>query len=83
MLQNIISGSPEIAMFKVGMYKIHPPIPEMSASAKLFLLRCFDPDPEKRATAGQLLEHSFITEMGGKKKKTRLCISDYNRSVSA
>ena len=74
-------------MFKVGMYKDHPPIPpEMSESAKLFQKRCFVPEPEKRATAGELLEDSFITDMGKKKNKTRLSIQqDFmnNRSVSA
>merc|ERR1719510_2180007 len=77
-------GPPEVAMFKVGFYKDHPPIPEeMSESAKLFQKRCFVPEPEKRATAAELLEDSFITDMGKKKNKTRLNIGEFNRSVSA
>jgi serine/threonine protein kinase len=45
------------------MFKVHPDIPaELSESARNFILRCFEPDPDKRATAAQLLEDPFITE---------------------
>merc|ERR1719510_402260 len=77
-------GPPEVAMFKVGFYKDHPPIPEeMSESAKLFQKRCFVPEPDKRATAAELLEDNFITDMGKKKNKARLNITEFNRSVSS
>merc|ERR1740124_235873 len=83
-------GTPEAAMFKVGFYKIHPEIPaEMSETAKVFIKRCFEPDPDKRATATELLEDGFILDMGKKKKMTRLNlaggsqINEFNRSVSA
>ncbi|KAG5850377.1 mitogen-activated protein kinase kinase kinase 15 isoform X2 [Anguilla rostrata] len=77
-------GEPQAAMFKVGMFKIHPEIPEsLSAEAKSFILRCFEPDPNKRATAGDLLKDMFVRHnMKGKKNKIAFKPSDYIRSVS-
>ena len=34
----------------------------ISRYAKLFIKKCFVAEPEKRATASELLEDSFITE---------------------
>ncbi|MBN3321685.1 M3K15 kinase, partial [Atractosteus spatula] len=64
-------GEPQAAMFKVGMFKIHPEIPEsLSVEAKSFILRCFEPDPNKRATATDLLKDSFVRHnVKGKKNK--------------
>uniref|UniRef100_A0A8C6NHP4 mitogen-activated protein kinase kinase kinase n=1 Tax=Nothobranchius furzeri TaxID=105023 RepID=A0A8C6NHP4_NOTFU len=62
-------GEPQAAMFKVGMFKIHPEIPElMSPEAKAFILRCFEPDPDRRATAFDLLTDEFLTVTSRRKK---------------
>uniref|UniRef100_A0A3P9A1K5 mitogen-activated protein kinase kinase kinase n=1 Tax=Esox lucius TaxID=8010 RepID=A0A3P9A1K5_ESOLU len=77
-------GEPQAAMFKVGMFKIHPEIPEsLSLEAKSFILRCFEPDPNKRATATDLLKDVFVRHnVKGKKSKIAFKPSDYIRSVS-
>ncbi|XP_046837882.1 mitogen-activated protein kinase kinase kinase 15 isoform X1 [Vespa crabro] len=74
-------GSPQAAVFKVGYYKIHPEIPsELSERAKSFILRCFEPNPDVRATAAELLEDPFLNE---KKKTSRLAAPpDFSRSIS-
>ncbi|XP_062847445.1 mitogen-activated protein kinase kinase kinase 5 [Trichomycterus rosablanca] len=84
-------GSPQAAMFKVGMFKIHPTVPEcMSEGAKAFLMCCFEPNPDKRAIASELLKEAFLK--GSAKKRTKLISSqaeldhnssgDYQRSMS-
>ncbi|XP_036103851.1 mitogen-activated protein kinase kinase kinase 5 isoform X3 [Molossus molossus] len=83
-------GEPQAAMFKVGMFKVHPEIPEsMSAEAKAFILKCFEPDPDKRACANDLLTDEFL-KVSSKKKKTQPKLSalspgsnaEYLRSIS-
>ncbi|KAH0513371.1 Mitogen-activated protein kinase kinase kinase 15 [Microtus ochrogaster] len=65
-------GEPQAAMFKVGMFKIHPEIPEaLSAEARAFILSCFEPDPQKRATAADLLGEGFLRQVN-KGKKNRI-----------
>uniref|UniRef100_A0A8C7H071 mitogen-activated protein kinase kinase kinase n=1 Tax=Oncorhynchus kisutch TaxID=8019 RepID=A0A8C7H071_ONCKI len=72
-------GEPQAAMFKVGMFKIHPEIPDsMSMEAKAFILRCFEPDPDQRATALHLLTDEFLTVTSRKKRGK----SKYLRSIS-
>nr|DBA34131.1 TPA: hypothetical protein GDO54_001726 [Pyxicephalus adspersus] len=77
-------GEPQAAMFKVGMFKIHPEIPEsLSGEARAFILLCFEPDPVKRATAADLLRDFFLKQANkGKKSKIAFKPSDYNRSTS-
>lgn len=58
-------------LLQVGMFKVHPEIPEsMSAEAKAFILKCFEPDPDKRACANDLLVDEFL-KVSSKKKKTQ------------
>uniref|UniRef100_A0A4W4HFD6 mitogen-activated protein kinase kinase kinase n=1 Tax=Electrophorus electricus TaxID=8005 RepID=A0A4W4HFD6_ELEEL len=76
-------GEPQAAMFKVGMFKIHPEIPNsMSAEAKAFILRCFEPDPDLRATANELLMHEFLTVTSRRKRAKGNNFTEYLRSVS-
>lgn len=60
-----------VCVLQVGMFKIHPEIPEsLSLEAKSFILRCFEPDPHKRATATDLLRDTFVKQTTkGKKSK--------------
>ncbi|XP_069743325.1 mitogen-activated protein kinase kinase kinase 5 [Narcine bancroftii] len=75
-------GEPQAAMFKVGMFKIHPDIPEsMSPEVKAFILRCFEPEPDARATAAVLLTDEFL-KVTSKKKRNQLKQQDYLRSIS-
>ncbi|XP_073758115.1 mitogen-activated protein kinase kinase kinase 15 isoform X1 [Callorhinus ursinus] len=65
-------GEPQAAMFKVGMFKIHPEIPEaLSMDARAFILSCFEPAPHKRATAAELLKEGFLRQVN-KGKKSRI-----------
>ncbi|XP_072317039.1 mitogen-activated protein kinase kinase kinase 5 [Eucyclogobius newberryi] len=84
-------GSPQAAMFKVGMFKIHPKVPEcMSDQAKAFIMRCFDPNPDDRATSTGLLAETFLKSSPRKKPRAPLepeandllSSSDYHRSLS-
>ncbi|XP_060626052.2 mitogen-activated protein kinase kinase kinase 15 isoform X2 [Anolis sagrei] len=77
-------GEPQAAMFKVGMFKIHPEVPEsLSAEARALILLCFEPDPNKRVTASDLLKDPFLKQLNkGKKNKIAFKPSDYNRSTS-
>ncbi|XP_051951267.1 mitogen-activated protein kinase kinase kinase 5 [Xyrauchen texanus] len=82
-------GEPQAAMFKVGMFKIHPEIPDtMSTEANAFILRCFEPNPDSRATANDLLTHEFLTVTSRKKRSKGNSFAaltpgtEYLRSVS-
>ncbi|KAK7893478.1 hypothetical protein WMY93_022630 [Mugilogobius chulae] len=84
-------GSPQAAMFKVGMFKIHPTVPEsMSDEAKAFIMRCFDPNPDDRATSTELLADTFLRSSHRRKARSPqepepidpLTSADYQRSLS-
>ncbi|XP_062322451.1 mitogen-activated protein kinase kinase kinase 5 isoform X2 [Osmerus eperlanus] len=83
-------GSPQAAMFKVGMFKIHPEVPAcMSDEAKRFLMSCFDPDPDGRATASLLLRDRFLRTSPRKRTRPRPepqtqdpLSAEYQRSMS-
>ncbi|XP_053562369.1 mitogen-activated protein kinase kinase kinase 15 isoform X2 [Bombina bombina] len=77
-------GEPQAAMFKVGMFKIHPEIPEsLSVEARAFILLCFEPDPVKRATAADLLRDFFLKQVvKGKKNKIAFKPSGVSSSSS-
>lgn len=48
-------------MFRVGFHKEHPEIPaELSEKCRRFILRCFEPDTEHRATCDELLMDPFL-----------------------
>uniref|UniRef100_H2QYD6 mitogen-activated protein kinase kinase kinase n=1 Tax=Pan troglodytes TaxID=9598 RepID=H2QYD6_PANTR len=76
-------GEPQAAMFKVGMFKIHPEIPEaLSAEARAFILSCFEPDPHKRATTAELLREGFLRQVKkGKKNRIAFKPSEGPRGV--
>ncbi|XP_059610268.1 mitogen-activated protein kinase kinase kinase 15 isoform X3 [Phlebotomus argentipes] len=77
-------GSAQAAMFKVGFYKKHPEIPEeLSSMAKKFILRCFEVDVLKRATAAQLLEDLFLSDKHRKSVRAPATnVIELSRSVS-
>lgn len=55
---------------KVGMFKIHPKVPDcMSDVAKDFIMNCFTPNPDNRATAAELLGDTFLRSSPRKKTK--------------
>uniref|UniRef100_A0AAR2JQL5 mitogen-activated protein kinase kinase kinase n=1 Tax=Pygocentrus nattereri TaxID=42514 RepID=A0AAR2JQL5_PYGNA len=78
-------GSPQAAMFKVGMFKIHPSVPEsMSGEAKTFIMCCFEPNPDKRATASELLKNPILRGSPRKRGKQLpdSAENEYHRSLS-
>lgn len=56
-------GSGAQVMFRVGFYKEHPEIPaQLSEKCKQFILRCFEPNTEHRATCDELLIDPFLED---------------------
>uniref|UniRef100_M4AKB2 MAP3K HisK-N-like globin domain-containing protein n=2 Tax=Xiphophorus maculatus TaxID=8083 RepID=M4AKB2_XIPMA len=73
------------------MFKIHPTVPEnMSNEAKDFIMSCFVPDPDDRATATELLNDCFLKSSSRKRiippkvsdSKDSSHSTDYYRSLS-
>ncbi|KAI5133377.1 Mitogen-Activated Protein Kinase Kinase Kinase 15 [Manis pentadactyla] len=76
-------SEPMAAMFKVGMFKIHPEIPEaLSAEAKAFILSCFEPDPHRRVTAVDLLKQGFLRQVN-KGEKNQIAFKPAGARVTA
>ncbi|XP_060038913.1 mitogen-activated protein kinase kinase kinase 15 [Erinaceus europaeus] len=74
-------GEPQAAMFKVGMFKIHPEIPKaLSAEARAFILSCFEPDPHRRATAASLLKEGFLRQANKGKNRIAFKPAEGTRS---
>ncbi|KAG7336155.1 hypothetical protein KOW79_000848 [Hemibagrus wyckioides] len=77
-------GSPQAAMFKVGMFKIHPTVPQcMSEEAKSFIMRCFEPNPDKRAIASDLLKDTFLKSSAKKRSKPSPSLAETEPSSPA
>ncbi|KAM7541744.1 hypothetical protein Aperf_G00000014653 [Anoplocephala perfoliata] len=63
------------AFYRAGYYSDHPDIPEeLPEPCKAFIRRCFEIDPEKRASADELLADPYIlifhADNQGEKRKT-------------
>ncbi|KAJ1348403.1 Mitogen-activated protein kinase kinase kinase nsy-1 [Parelaphostrongylus tenuis] len=55
--------NPQAAMFRVGMFKTHPPLPtDISEKCRHFIKSCFEPDPLQRPSASKLLSDPFIQQ---------------------
>lgn len=68
-------GSGAQVMFRVGFYKEHPEIPTgLSANCHKFILRCFEPSSELRATCDDLLLDPFL-EVARASNQPRLVMS--------
>ncbi|KAJ6663373.1 hypothetical protein lerEdw1_009452 [Lerista edwardsae] len=77
-------GSPQAAMFKVGMFKIHPEVPDsMSDEAKAFILSCFEAEPDKRATATALLQEPFLKTPSRRKTRSPIATGDMGREATS
>ncbi|KAL7419864.1 Suppressor of Sensor Kinase (SLN1) [Cryptotrichosporon argae] len=55
-------------MFHIGIATQHPPLPEPGQLSELgidFIERCLELDPEKRPSAGELMQHPWLEMMSG------------------
>ncbi|CAD6192151.1 unnamed protein product [Caenorhabditis auriculariae] len=64
--------NPQAAMFRVGMFKTHPPLPAMlSEKCRQFIKSCFFPEAHQRPGAGTLLQDPFIQQYHHSISRTR------------
>ncbi|CAJ0608534.1 unnamed protein product [Cylicocyclus nassatus] len=64
--------NPQAAMFRVGMFKTHPPLPQdISEKCRHFIKSCFEPDPLQRPGALKLLNDPFIQQYHHSISRTR------------
>uniref|UniRef100_A0A1I7XTP6 Protein kinase domain-containing protein n=1 Tax=Heterorhabditis bacteriophora TaxID=37862 RepID=A0A1I7XTP6_HETBA len=64
--------NPQAAMFRVGMFKTHPPLPtNISEKCRNFIKSCFEPDPLVRPCAVKLLSDYFIQQYHHSISRTR------------
>ncbi|KAK6733415.1 hypothetical protein RB195_017261 [Necator americanus] len=64
--------NPQAAMFRVGMFKTHPPLPQdISEKCRHFIKSCFEPDPLQRPSALKLLNDPFIQQFHHSVSRTR------------
>ncbi|CAI5442006.1 unnamed protein product [Caenorhabditis angaria] len=64
--------NPQAAMFRVGMFKTHPPIPpEITDKCRQFIKSCFLPEAHERPNAKDLLQDPFIQQYHHSISRTR------------
>ncbi|CAB3405493.1 unnamed protein product [Caenorhabditis bovis] len=64
--------NPQAAMFRVGMFKTHPPIPPgITEKCRSFIKSCFHPEAHERPSAKDLLLDPFIQQMHHSISRTR------------
>lgn len=65
-MNNLLFDNP----IEVGMFKIHPKVPEcMSDEAKAFIMKCFVPEPDDRASSAELLSDPYLRPSHRKRAK--------------
>lgn len=71
-------------MFKVGFYKEHPEVPsKLNDKCRQFILRCFEPNPEHRATCEELLADPFLEKARPSSSATELEFRDRSASQNS
>ncbi|KAL7107099.1 hypothetical protein ACP275_06G032700 [Erythranthe tilingii] len=72
-----------VAMFKILNHKELPIIPDhLSDEGKDFVRQCLQWDPQRRATASQLLEHPFVKSSSPLGKQVQVSTSSYHHAIT-